>query len=162
MKGLIAINNAVNKISRYLLILMFAAITVVYTSQIVMRYFFSSGLHWGEEFVRYVDIAMVMLGSAVLARSNGHVNVSALESITPENKLKYLQLVQNILSIVFYGIAIFLGLQFMELAGTQISTNMRLPMKMIYLIFPVSFVILVFNAIMFILVDLFKIGKEAK
>ncbi|NLY08787.1 MAG: TRAP transporter small permease [Tissierellia bacterium] len=161
MKAIIAINEIVNKISRYLLILMFAAITVIYTSQIISRYFFSSGLHWSEEFVRYVDVAMVMLGSAVLARGNGHVNVSALESVTPEDKLKYLVLVQNLLTITFFGIAIFLGLQFMNLAGTQISTNMRLPMKMVYSIFPISFVVLVFNAIMFILVDLFKIGKEA-
>lgn len=161
MKAIIAINDIVNKISRYLLILMFAAITVIYTSQIISRYFFSSGLHWSEEFVRYVDVAMVMLGSAVLARGNGHVNVSALESVTPEDKLKYLVLVQNLLTITFFGIAIFLGLQFMNLAGTQISTNMRLPMKMVYSIFPISFVVLVFNAIMFILVDLFKIGKEA-
>lgn len=161
MKALITINNIVNKISRYLLILMFAAITAIYTSQIVSRYFFSSGLHWSEEFVRYVDIAMVMLGSAVLARSNGHVNVSALESVTPESKMKYLKLVQNLLTIIFFGISIFLGFQFMNHAGTQISTNMRLPMKMVYGIFPITFIILVFNAIMFILVDLFNIGKEA-
>ena len=162
MKILLTINDLVNKISKYILIVMFALITVVYSSQIISRYFFSSGLHWSEEFVRYVDVAMVVLGAAVLARKNGHVNVSALESVVPQDKLKYLLLIQNILTITFFGISIVLGLQFMNLAGTQISTNMRIPMKLVYSIFPISYVILVFNAIMFILVDLFNIGKEVQ
>lgn len=141
---------------------MFATITVIYTSQIVMRYFFGSGLHWSEEFVRYVDVAMVVLGAAVLARKNGHINVSALESVVKGKNHKYLILLQNILTIIFYGVSIVLGLQFMNLAGTQISTNMRIPMKMVYSVFPIAYVVLVFNAIMFILVDLFGLGKEVE
>lgn len=162
MRAIIKINEFINLVSKYLLITMFAVITVIYSSQIIARYFMGTGLHWAEEFVRYVDVAMVVLGAGVLARKNGHINVSAMESIIPKKKHKYLFLIQNILTIIFYGISIVLGIQFMKLAGTQISTNMRIPMKLVYSVFPISYVVLVFNAIMFILVDLFNIGKEVE
>ena len=156
MKLLNKISAWLNKICGWYLILAFSLMTVTYFGQIVLRYVFQSGLKWTEELTRYTNISLVMIGAAVMASSNSHINVSALESVLPKVPKKWLIIFQNVLSIAFYGLAIFFSFQFIQIAGTQVSTNMRVPMRFVYGMFPVAFSILVFQLIVFILNSIFK------
>lgn len=156
MKLLNQISAWLNKICGWYLILAFSVMTATYFGQIVLRYVFQSGLKWTEELTRYTNISLVMIGAAVMASSNSHINVSALESVLPKVPKKWLIILQNVLSIAFYGLAIFFSFQFIQIAGTQVSTNMRIPMKFIYGMFPVAFSILVFQLIVFILNSIYK------
>ncbi len=160
MKILNKISYILNKFCGYFLILCFSVMTITYFGQIVLRYVFSTGIHWTEELTRYTNIALVMVGAAVLAGSNSHINVSILETLVPKKAKKWVILIQQLLTIIFFGAAIFIGLDMLELAGTQLSTNMRIPMKLVYSIFPISFTILVFQTLVFILNDIFGLGER--
>ena len=160
MKAINNISSLLNKLLRMILIICFSVMTVAYFSQIVLRYVFGTGFHWTEELTRYTNIALVMFGSAVISGNRGHINISVLETIVPEKYVKWTYLLQQVLTIVFFGAAIFYGFDMMKLAGTQVSTNLRVPMKIIYGIFPTAFIIMVFQIIVYILNDIFKLGKK--
>lgn len=160
MKVLNNINSFVNKLLRLILIICFSVMTVSYFSQIVLRYVFGTGFHWTEELTRYTNIALVMFGSAVISGNRNHINISVLETIIPQKYVKWAYFLQQVLTIVFFGAAIFYGFDMMKLAGTQVSTNLRIPMKIVYGIFPAAFIILVFQTIVYILNDVFKLGKK--
>ncbi len=160
MQTLNKISAGLNKVSGWFLILCFSVMTVAYFGQIVLRYVFQTGLHWTEELTRYTNIAMVMVGSAVLAGKGSHINVSILENVVPIKIKKWVIIIQQILTIIFFGAAIFIAFDMIKLAGTQVSTNMRIPMAMVYGVFPIAFIILVFQVIVFILNSVLK--KEEK
>jgi TRAP-type C4-dicarboxylate transport system permease small subunit len=145
-----------NKISGYFLVFCFSLMTVTYFGQVLLRYVFQTGLHWTEELTRYTNIAMVMVGSAMLAGQHKHINVSALEMMIPEAHRKYLYIFQQLLSLTFFGVVVKISLDMISLAGTQVSTNMRVPMAYVYSIFTVAFAISVFQVIVFILNLLMK------
>lgn len=160
MKTLNRISTALDNIAKWVLIICFSIMTISYFGQIVLRYLFGTGLRWTEELTRYTDVILVMIGTAVLAGRKGHINVSILETIIPEGARKWVFLLQQILTILFFGAAIFIGFNMMKLAGSQVSTNLRLPMKYIYGVFPVAFIILVFQTTVYILNDIFKLRKK--
>lgn len=160
MKALNRINDSLNKLLRWILITCFSVMTVTYFLQIVLRYFFGTGFHWTEELTRYTNIALVMFGSAVISGNKNHINVSVLETIVPQKFVKWTFLFQQIVTIVFFGAAIFYGFDMMKLAGSQVSTNLRIPMKFVYGIFPTAFIILVFQTLIYILNNIFEIGKK--
>lgn len=134
--------------------------TITYFGQIVLRYIFSTGIHWTEELTRYTNIALVMVGAAVMSGSNSHINISILEDIVPKQTKRWIILIQQLLTVIFFGAAIFIGFNMMDLAGTQLSTNMRIPMKLVYGIFPVAYIILVFQTIVYILNDILGLGER--
>lgn len=160
MDALNRISAVVNKICSWFLIFAFALMTVTYFSQIVLRYGLGTGFRWTEELTRYTNIALVMIGGAVLAGKNSHINVSALQDFAPEKYKKAIIIVQQIITTLFFGAVIFIAFDFIELAGTQVSTNLRWPMRFVYGIFPVAFIILIFNTVVFILNQLIP-KKEA-
>ncbi|MGE5677777.1 MAG: TRAP transporter small permease [Pseudomonadota bacterium] len=156
MRTLNKISNAIDKACGWFLILCFALMTVTYFGQIVLRYVFHTGIHWTEELTRYTNVALVMIGSAMMAKRGTHINVSVLETIVPQSIKKWIIIAQQIITGIFFGIAVKISFDMIKLAGTQVSTNMRIPMAAVYGIFPVAFSILVFQVIVFVANSIMK------
>jgi TRAP-type C4-dicarboxylate transport system permease small subunit len=125
--------------------------TITYFGQVILRYVFQTGLHWTEELTRYTNIAMVMVGTAMLAGKHKHINVSILELLLSEKSRKWLFLVQQLITAVFFSVVVKISVDMIRLAGSQVSTNMRLPMVYVYGIFTIAFTILVFQVIVYLL-----------
>jgi len=124
---------------------------ITYFGQVVLRYVFQTGLHWTEELTRYTNIAMVMVGTAMLAGKHKHINVSILEMLLPEKFRKWLFLIQQLITGVFFSVVVKISIDMIRLAGSQVSTNMRVPMVYVYGIFTIAFTILVFQVIVYLL-----------
>lgn len=154
------LSSGLNKICKWFLISCFTVMTITYFSQIVFRYVFQMGLHWSEELTRYTNIALVMLGSAMIAGKNSHINVSILEMTVPIKVKKWLIILQQTISAIFFVAVIKISFDMIKFAGTQVSTNLRIPMAMVYGIFPVAFTILVFQVIVFILNSIMEMEVE--
>ena len=151
MSTLNKMSEWIEKISGYILIFCFSVMTITYFGQIVLRYVFQTGFQWTEELTRYTNIVMVMIGTAVLAGKQKHINVTAFEMLLPSKARRALKIIQQILSLIFFALVIKIALNMAELAGTQVSTNMRMPMAIIYIIFSIVFSIAVFQVIVQIL-----------
>lgn len=151
MNTLNKISGVIERITGYFLIFAFSTMTIVYFSSIIARFIFNTGIFWAEEYTRYINVALVMFGSATVARYNGHTNISILENLVSKDKEKWVVIFQQAVTAIYFGIIIFVGFNMIKVAGTQVSSNMRIPMKFIYGMFPLAFTILVFQVIVFIL-----------
>nr|NLI50685.1 TRAP transporter small permease [Propionibacterium sp.] len=149
-----------NKAVGWLLVALFSVMTVTYFSQIVLRYVFQTGLHWTEELTRYCQVALIMFGAAVLAGKNSHINVSVLEALVKPRIRKWVVIGQQLLTAAFFLIATKIAFDVILLTGTQLSTNMRIPMRFVYGMFPVAYTILVFNVVVFILNKIREVPVE--
>jgi len=66
-------------------------------------------------------------------------------------KKGWLLVMQQFLSLIFFLAMFFIAFKFIQLAGTQVSTNMRIRKAYVYMIFPPAFGIFVFQTFVGIL-----------
>jgi TRAP-type C4-dicarboxylate transport system permease small subunit len=69
-------------------------------ANVVMRYFFNSGIPWGEELARFLFVWVIFLGSINALRKNNHLGFSSLVQVMPTIIKKLFYLVSCILMIV--------------------------------------------------------------
>lgn len=119
------------------------AMTIMYFSAIVSRYIVGSGFRGSEEFTRYGMIWMIYIGSVLITKDNGHLNVSVLENMLSAKYRRYLLLAQRLLMIAYLSVMVYVSLQMVEIGRLQTSPNMDIPMNIVYGIFPVSFALMV-------------------
>lgn len=150
MNTLNKVSALIEKITGYFLAFAFASMTVVYFSSIVARFVFNSGISWAEEFTRYMNIALVMLGAGTVARHNGHTNISVLELTVKKGAKKFVILLQHAITIIFFTLAAIIGFDFASTA-THVSANIRLPMAFMYNLMSVAFLLLSFQALVSII-----------
>ncbi|MGN8647204.1 TRAP transporter small permease [Gracilibacillus sp. HCP3S3_G5_1] len=114
--------------------------SVIIFLNVVLRYFFDSGIVWAEEAVRYIIIYIVMLGSSLAMTNNDHIAVSIFENSSINWFAHIVFGVRTCLSLAFTIIITYLGLGVVESLHTtsQVSPAMQLPMWCVYLIFPIS------------------------
>ena len=144
------ISAAIETATGYFLAFAFASMTLIYFSSIIARFVFNSGISWAEEYTRYMNIALVMLGSATVARHNGHTNISVLELSVKGNARKVVIVLQQAITIAFFIIAAVIGFNFAKTAN-HVSANLRLPMSFMYNMMSVAFILLAFQALVSIL-----------
>lgn len=150
LNALNKISASIEKITGYFLAFAFASMTVIYFSSIIARFAFNSGISWAEEFTRYMNISLVMLGSATVARHNGHTNISVLELSVKKGARKFVVIFQQIITIIFFAFAAIIGFKFASTA-THVSANLRLPLSFMYNLMSIAFILLAFQAIVSIL-----------
>lgn len=165
MKALQKISDVLDKACSWAIGILFGVMTVTYFLQILLRYAFGTGFMWTEELTRYADIWAIMVGAAMIAKRKNWINVSVLEEMLngrPRAKAALL-VFQQILTLVFFAAMFAIAFRFIELAGTQVSTNMRIPKRWVYWIFPPAFAVAIYQTIVGILGGLenLKKGKGA-
>ncbi len=139
MRTLLRISDIIDKVCGTAIVALFVLMTVTYSAQIVMRYALGTGVQWTEELTRYADIWAIMIGAAMIAKRRSHINVSVLEELLRGKPKAWVLVVQQALSLVFFIAMFFIAFAFVKLAGSQVSTNMRIPKAWVYSIFPPAF-----------------------
>lgn len=158
MKTLLKISDTIDKVCGWAIIILFVVMTITYSTQVFLRYVVGTGVKWTEELTRYADIWAIMIGFAMIAKRRNHINVSVLEeSLRGKNKA-WLIVVQQVISLVIFAAMFVISFRLIKLAGRQLTTNMRIPKRWVYWIFPPAFGAFVFQTFIGIL----KSIQEAK
>jgi TRAP-type C4-dicarboxylate transport system permease small subunit len=92
-----------------------------------------------------------MIGFAMIAKRRNHINISVLEEILKGRNKKWLIIVQQLISLVIFTIMFIISFRLIKLAGSQLTTNMRLPKRWVYWIYPPAFSVFVFQTFIGIL-----------
>lgn len=150
MDTLNKISMVIERLTDYFLIIAFAFMTIVYSSSIFARFVLNTGVPWAEELTRFLNVAVVMLGSASIARHHSHINISVLELMVSKGAKKYVLIFQQIVTVLFFGAAAIIGFNFASTA-VNVSPNMRIPMSFMYNLLSVAFVLLAFQGTVWIL-----------
>lgn len=143
-------NNALNKLFKSLEVLMFlmllGMVGLVFMN-VILRYFFNSGITWSEEMARYLFVWLIFIGAIGAMRDNAHLGVDTLiKRLKPSGqKIVYL-LGQVLIFIIMAMLAVgSFDLTMINLDAKASATN--LPLWCVYGIGVVTSVCICINII---------------
>lgn len=133
-KGLYAFERTVSLICLIAMIVM-----VLYG--IVMRFLLRLPNPYGEELSRYLMIYFVYLGVSINIRTHGHLAVEMIVDYLPESLQKICRILSDLITIIAFGVLTILAWNLIQnmLRIVQKSTQMRIPMWIVYISLLVGF-----------------------
>ena len=154
------LSDALNKVCLAICVALLGAMVVTTFVQIICRVFFTA-LSWSEELARYFLIWTSLLGAGCVYKSGSNIAVLFVQDLLPEKLKKFAKVLVHVLCGFFFALAIYHGIRYMGMMGTQKSAALHIPMKLMYLAIPLGCGIMEFHVIDAILGELFgKGGKE--
>ena len=115
-----------------------ASYFVLVLLQVFFRYVLNESLFWAEELVRAAMLWGIMLSSALVAASRGHIRVEVLELILPPSGRRIVVWAANVLTLVFSLTLLWAGIQFIDRTWMQQSPVLDVPKWTVYLAIPVG------------------------
>lgn len=108
---------------------------------VILRYFFSAGLPWSEELIRYLIIWITFIGIGLAARKDAHVAIDFFAYYMSKKQQRLLMVVVDIVCIVFAVLMIKYSLDMIgqQFISGQKSPALQVPFYLIYLSLPIGF-----------------------
>jgi len=150
--------DKVNQILHWASIISITIMLFIIFLQVIFRYLLHNSLTFSEELARYLFVWTVFLGSAVVAKNDGHIIVGVLTHRLSRAKAKYMKIAAYASTMVFVSILFFQGIKMMSLVSFQHSPALGISMSYVYLAIPVSMFVMFFN-IIFLIVDVLHEGR---
>jgi TRAP-type C4-dicarboxylate transport system permease small subunit len=123
---------------RWLMVASVAILMVPITMQVISRYTqLIPSYIWTEELSRFVFIWMVMLGAMIALRDGTHFDVDVWPTLKARPNAM-LRIVTNLLILVFAGVYVYWGIEFVQFGWNQSSELAELPMTYIFIAWPLS------------------------
>ena len=111
---------------------MLAVMIALVFLNVILRFFFNSGLVWSEEVSRYVFVYVIYLGAIVAMKENAHLGVDTFIKNCPE-KLKWLLFVVGRLIVITVMAILFKGSLAMVIqSSTAKAAATGLPLSVVY------------------------------
>lgn len=102
---------------------------------------------WTEEVSRYLMIWTVFLGAAVAARTGKLIGVEFVVRVLPRSLGRGIKYLALFLSVSFYALLCFIGVQWVEFGRSQTSPVLEMPMVVINLAMVVGGLMMGLNTI---------------
>ena len=100
--------------------------------QFFTRYVLNDSYAWTEEIATYCLIAVVFIGSAMCVRLSRHIQVDLVYRYLPHVVGRALSTVIDIIRIAFFGYAIKLVWQFIQIIGDERMTTIKFQKGFVY------------------------------
>jgi TRAP-type C4-dicarboxylate transport system permease small subunit len=146
------IEKAIGKI---VLVLMGTLIALVFL-QVILRYFFSSGMVWAEELERFIFVWLMFLGITLGVYKKKHIAVELIVEML-EKRFRGFAILSYLLSVAFFAILAWYGYVFCKMGFDGNASVLPIKLGFIYLVIPVTSIL----AVLFYVILMIR-GKEAK
>lgn len=154
MSAIHQVKDQIMKILGAVITVLFAAMTVIGTYQIITRYFFNRPSTISEELLTYSFTWMSLFASAYVFGKKDHMRIGFLADKFTGTGKKYLEFSIEILAFVFAGVVmVYGGSAITKLTMMQTTASLQIPMGYIYAAVPVTGVLIM----VFCLVNAFDI-----
>lgn len=153
------IDKVINKILRFIVIIMLSVMSVVVFAQVLFRIVHLS-IPWSEELSKYLLIWSTFLGAAICIRKGSLVGLEFLKNSLSEEKQKILQTILNLIVCAMLLFLINVGFWAVRRVWFQITPVLKLSMGLMYAAIPVGSVFMLINQIL-VTIYLWKGEKNA-
>lgn len=127
----------------------FAAMVVIGTYQILTRFIFRRPSTVSEELLTYSFTWMALLASAYVFGKRDHMRMGFAADKLGKAGQKVLNIISEILIVILAGsVMIYGGVTIMDLTMTQSTASLGIPMGVVYTIIPLSGVLIVVYSIL--------------
>lgn len=89
----------------------YSAVFLITILDVGLRYFFNSPTVWGLELVIAIAAIHYMIGGASAQAEKMHVRIDAIYNILPTRAQRVMDVVSNLLSLIFLAIIVWYGVQ---------------------------------------------------
>lgn len=112
---------------------------------VIMRYVFNNPITWVEEISKYFIIWGSFIGAAVALRDDHHIKVDLLYRFFPKQVKKIVSIFANLVGVFFSCFLAYYGTDLLlsKWHIGQRSMDVGVPLWLIYIIFPISGVLLI-------------------
>ena len=124
-----ALGGALKALSAALL----ASYFVLVLLQVFFRYVLNESLFWAEELVRGLMIWGVMISSALVAGSRGHIRVEVLELMLPPAGRRVVLWMADALTLAFGVLLLWAAIELMNRTWQQQSPLLEIPKWSVYM-----------------------------
>ena len=130
---------------RAVFIIMIAMILTT-TAQITFRVFFKA-LPWSEELSRYFLVWGTFLGATLAYKRGSHISITFLSDFLPPKLQKVLRILVSLISIVFFVYITHYSSLMIKTLSFQISPGLSLRMQNVYIVIPLSMLIMAIHVL---------------
>ena len=92
--------NRLAQIVAWLVALLLLAAVAINFSNVFARYVLDSPFSWGDEAMGFLQVALVVIGAALVTRRNAHLRMDALEHVMPAGVKRWLDIATCIVTAV--------------------------------------------------------------
>ena len=132
------LSHACNRVTERILLALGASMSIIVISQVVSRYALNHSLFWSEELARYILVWLTFLGSSVAYFRGMHPGINIIHRKLPPHLKRLATLFVLILSLLFFGVMIWYGIQFSYFVRLQTTPALALPKWLVFSIIPLS------------------------
>ena len=155
------IRKVINTVIKTACILLFGFMVIIGTYQILVRYIFNNPSTISEELLTYSFTWMSLFAAAYVFGKREHMRMGFLADKLSEKKLTILNVVIEIITIAFALIVmVYGGVSITSLSMTQKTASLGIPMGYIYIVLPITGIIITLYGILNI-IGLIRKGENA-
>ena len=160
MEALATIRKVMNTAIKFICIALFAFMVLIGTYQILVRYIFNSPSTVSEELLTYSFTWMSLFAASYVFGKRDHMRMGFVADKLSPDKLKVLNIILEVITIAFSAIVmVYGGISITKLSMTQKTASLGIPMGYIYLVIPISGILIVIYSVLNI-IDLAWNGEE--
>ena len=121
--------------------------TIVVFIDVVLRYIFKQGMSWTQEVATLLLVWFSLIGMAIGVAERIHISIEMFTAKLPKKVISVLVSINHIL-IAAYGILMIVyGSRIMDMTKMSTMPATKLPSAVLYIILPLSGILVFFNAL---------------
>ena len=160
MEALATIRKVMNTAIKFICIALFAFMVLIGTYQILVRYIFNSPSTVSEELLTYSFTWMSLFAASYVFGKRDHMRMGFVADKLSPDKLKVLNIILEVITIAFSSIVmVYGGISITKLSMTQKTASLGIPRGYIYIVIPISGILIVIYSVLNI-IDLARKGEE--
>lgn len=122
-------------------------LTIVVLLTVISRFVFNLPIPWSLDAIRISFIYMIFIAMPILVRTNEHINIDVLFTILPKKAKKIFEAISLVFVLLFSIVFFYSGWIFTLASQTQYMPYLHIKMSYVYLILPVSSLLVVVYSI---------------
>lgn len=138
---------AINSFVRLIIIAILSVTIVAVFLQVLFRFFLDQPLAWTEELARYLLVWITFLGSAYAMSVKAHIGTEYIQKFLSPLMKNVVLILAALLSIFFFVVMVYQGYLLSVRSMTQTSPSLLVPMGYVYMVIPISGILLIMNVI---------------
>ena len=137
----------IRKTTEIVIIFLFVVLVAVVFYQVVARYIFNDPPSWTEELARYCQVWIILLASSICIRKGSHLAVDYFGHKLSVEAKRIINIVRSSLIVLYVAVVIVFGWKLMVVGQYQLSPALQVKMSFVYIIFPLSGVLMLLESI---------------
>lgn len=128
-------------LEEYVCCALLAVIMSLLMMQVCYRYFGGRSIAWSEEVSRFLFLYLVYFAASLAASKNLHIRVTAQLKLLPKAGQMFLLLATDLIWLVFCGIVVLVGTDFILSMSKRpmVSGALMFDMRYVYMAVPIAF-----------------------